>query len=118
MLEEIENIKKDIQEYIEVKLDLFKLQSAENISRVVSNVVVAVIALLLGSLVLFLLSFAAGYFMASLLHSNELGFLCVAGFYILLILIILIFRKSIIDRPVIKSVIKIFFPKTGSDEKN
>jgi len=118
MLEEIENIKKDIQEYIEVKLDLFKLQSAENISRVVSNVVVAVIVLLLASLVLFFLSFAAGYLMASILNSNELGFLCVAGFYILLILIILIFRKSIIDRPVIKSVISIFFPKTGGDEKN
>jgi hypothetical protein len=118
MLEEIENIKKDIQEYIEVKLDLFKLQSAENISRVVSNAVVAVIVLLLASLVLFFLSFAAGYFLASVLNSNELGFLCVAGFYILLILIILIFRKSIIDRPVIKSVIKIFFPKAGSNEKN
>ncbi|MFH0841533.1 MAG: phage holin family protein [Bacteroidota bacterium] len=118
MLEEIGNIKKDIQEYIEAKLDLFKLQSAENISRVVSNVVVAVIVLLLGSLILFFLSFTAAYFLASVLNSNELGFLCVAGFYLILMLIILLFRKKIIDRPVIKSVIKIFFPKSGSDEKN
>ena len=117
MLEEIEDIKKDIQEYIEVKLDMFKLQSAENISRVISNVAVAAIMVLLASLILLFLSFAAGYFMASVLNSNELGFLCVAGFYLLLLLIILIFRKRIIDRPVIKSVIRIFFPKSGDDEK-
>lgn len=117
MLEEIGNIKKDIQEYIEARLDLLKLQAAENISKIISNTAVAIIIVLLLSLILFFLSFAAGYFMASVLHSNELGFLCVAGFYLLLMLIILIFRKKIIDRPVIKSVIKIFFPKTGENEK-
>jgi len=117
MLEEIGNIRKDIQEYIEVRLDLLKLQAAEKISKIISNTAVAIILILLLSLILFFLSFAAGYFMASVLNSNVLGFLCVAGFYLLLMLIILIFRKKIIDRPVIKSVIKIFFPKTGEDEK-
>jgi Putative Actinobacterial Holin-X, holin superfamily III len=117
MLEEIGNIKKDIREYIEIKLDLLKLQAAENISKIISNAAVVIILILFLSLILFFLSFAAGYFMASLLHSNELGFLCVAGFYFLLMLIILIFRKKIIDRPVIKSVIKIFSHKTGADEK-
>jgi len=117
MLEEIGNIRKDIQEYIEVRLDLLKLQAAEKISKIISNTAVAIILILLLSLILFFLSFAAGYFMASVLNSNVRGFLCVAGFYLLLMLIILIFRKKIIDRPVIKSVIKIFFPKTGEDEK-
>jgi hypothetical protein len=117
MLEEIGNIKKDIQEYIEIKLDLLKLQTAESISKIISGAAVAVIIILFLTLILFFLSFAAGYFMATLLNSNELGFLCVAGFYLLLMVIILIFRKKIIDRPVIKSVVKIFFPKAGSDEK-
>jgi len=117
MLEDLENIKKDIQEYIEVKLDLIKLQAAENISRIISNVAVVSIIILLSSLVLLFLSFAAGYFFAKLLDSNELGFLCVSGFYLLLALIIILFRKSIIDRPVIKSVIKIFFPKPADDGK-
>jgi hypothetical protein len=118
MLEEIGNIKKDIQEYIEIKLDLLKLQTAESISKVVSGATAAIILVLFSCLILFFLSFAAGYFMATLLHSNELGFLCVAGFYLLLLIIILIFRKKIIDRPVIKSVVRVFFPKTGEDEKD
>lgn len=117
MPEDFENIRKDIQEYIEVKLDLLKLQAAENISGVISKVMLSVILILMLSIILLFLSLAAGYFMASVLNSNELGFLCVAGFYTLLLLIILAFRKKIIERPVIKSVIKVFFHKTGRDEK-
>jgi len=116
MLEELGNIKKDIREYIGIRFDLLKLQTAESISKIVSGAAIGVILILFLSLILFFLSFAAGYFLANLLNSNELGFLCVAGFYLLLLLIILIFRKKIIDRPVIRSVVKIFFPKSGSDE--
>jgi len=32
MLEDIKDIKKDIQEYIEIKMDLIRLQTAESIS--------------------------------------------------------------------------------------
>lgn len=118
MLEEVEHIKKDLQEYIELKLDLLKLQAAENVSRIISGVVVGAIIAIFAALILFFLSFAAGFFLASILNSTELGFLCVAGFYLLLVLILLLFRKKIIDRPVIRSVINIFFPKNGENEKS
>jgi hypothetical protein len=117
MLEELGNIKKDIQEYIEIRLDLLKLQVAENISGIISSITTGAIVILFISLTLFFLSLAAGYYIASLLHSNELGFLCVAGFYFLLMLIILLLRKKIIDRPVIKSVVKIFYSKASEDAK-
>jgi len=117
MLEDINNIKKDIQEYIEVKLDLFRLQIAENLSRFMSSTLNVAILGFLSFFILLFLSFAAGYFFASLLNSNELGFLCVAGFYILVMVIFLIFRKQIIDRPVIKAIMKLLFPKLRDDEK-
>jgi hypothetical protein len=118
MLEEISNIKKDIEEYIEVKFDLFRLQTAENISRILSNSVTAVIFICLLCIILLFLSFAAGYFCASLLNSNGLGFLCVAGFYGLILAIFMILRKRIIQRPIIKAVVKLFFPKSGDNEKD
>lgn len=118
MLEEISNIKKDIEEYIEVKFDLLRLQTAENISRILSNSVTTVIYICLLCIILLFLSFAAGYFLASLLNSNGLGFLCVAGFYGLILAIFMVFRKQIIQRPIIKAVVKLFFPKSGDNEKN
>jgi hypothetical protein len=118
MLEEISNIKKDIEEYIEVKFDLLRLQTAENISRILSKSVTTVIYICLMCIILLFLSFAAGYFLSSLLNSNGLGFLCVAGFYGLILAIFMILRKRIIQRPIIKAVVKLFFPKSGDNEKN
>jgi hypothetical protein len=62
------------------------------------------------------LSIAGGFFIGSLLHSNEAGFLCVAGFYFLVLVIFLIFRKQIVERPVIKAVVRLLFPKFDNDE--
>ena len=117
MLDEINDLKKDVLEYIEVKLDLVRLHTAENLSRIFSNVAtIAVIGYLLFFIILFI-SIAAGYFIGSLLDSNELGFLCVAGFCTLLLILFLVFRKQIVERPVIKAIVRLFFPKFEDDEK-
>jgi hypothetical protein len=116
MTENIDNIRKEIQEYIEVKLDLVRLHTAEHLSRLLSNAsTIAFIGYLLFFILLFL-SFAAGFFIGSLLHSNEAGFLCVAGFYILVLIVFLIFRKQIIERPIIQAVVRFLFPKFNDDE--
>ena len=117
MLDDINDLRKDILEYIEVKLDLVRLHTAENLSRIFSNVAtIAVIGYLLFFIILFI-SFAAGFYIGSLLDSNELGFLCVAGFYTLLLILFLAFRKQIVERPVIKAMVRLFFPKFEDDEK-
>ncbi len=117
MLDELNDVKKDVVDFIEVKLDLIKLHMAENLSRMFSNVAaIAVIGYLLFLIIIFI-SFAAGFFIGSQLKSNELGFLCVAGFYSMLLILFLIFRKQIIDRPVIKSMVRLLFPKFDEDGK-
>jgi hypothetical protein len=117
MLDDINDLKKDLLEYIEVKLDLIRLHSAENFSRIFSNVaIIAVIGYLLFFIILFI-SIAAAYTVGSLLDSNELGFVCVAGFYTLLLILFLAFRKQIIERPVIKAIVRLLFPKFEDDEK-
>jgi hypothetical protein len=117
MLEDINNIKKDIQEYLEVRMDMIRLHTAENISRIFSSAVnTAIIGYLLFFILLFL-SLSAGYFFASVLNSNVLGFFCVAGFYLLILVIFIIFRKQLIERPIIKAVMKLMFPKFIDDEK-
>jgi hypothetical protein len=117
MLDDINNIRKDLQEYFEVRFDLFRLHTAESISRILSSAANIAILGFLSFFILLFLSFAAGYFFASLLQSNELGFLCIAGFYILLLVIFLIFRKKIIEKPIIKAIMKLIFPKLRDDEK-
>ena len=117
MLEDIGNIKKEILDYLDVKLDLIRLHTAENLSRILSNAANITIIGYLLFLILLFLSFAAGYFIASRLHSNELGFLCVAGFYFLVLVIFLFLRKQIVERPIIHAIVKLLFPKFSDNEK-
>lgn len=117
MIDEFNDIRKDVLEYIDIKLDLIRLHTTENLSRIFSNIAtMAVIGYLLFLIVIFL-SFSAGFYLGSLLNSIELGFLCMAGLYIILLILFLLFRKKIIERPVIKAMVRLFFPKFEEDEK-
>jgi Na+/melibiose symporter-like transporter len=93
-----------------------KLHVAENLSRIISNAASIAIIGFFMFFIFFFLSFAAGYYFAHILNSNELGFLMVAAFYFLLLLVFLVFRKRIIERPIIKAIVKLFFAKIKSDE--
>ena len=117
MSEEFNDIKNDIQEYLEIKLDMIRLHMAENLSRILSSAASAAIIGYILFFILLFISIAAGYFFSSLLHSNELGFLLVAGFYILLLIVFLLFGKKIVERPIIKAVIKLFFQKYSDNEE-
>jgi hypothetical protein len=117
MVEDLNSVKKDIQEYIEVRIDLLRLHTAENISRILSSAVNAAIIGYMLLIILLFVSFAGGYFFGSLLHSTELGFLCVAGFYLVALLIFLVVRKQMVEKPVIKAMMRLFFPKFSDNEK-
>jgi hypothetical protein len=117
MLDEINDIKKDVMDYIEVKVDLIRLHTTENLSRIFSNVATIAVAGYLLFLIVMFLSFAAAYFIGTRLNSTELGFLCVAGFYFILLIIFLAFRKQIVERPVIRAIVRLFFPKFDDDDK-
>ena len=117
MIDDLNDLRKDVQEYIEVKLDLIRLHTAENLSRILSKAAnTAAIGYLLFLIILFL-SLAAGFFIGSRLDSNELGFLCVAGIYFIFLLLFLALRKKIVERPVIRSMVRLLFPKFENDEK-
>jgi hypothetical protein len=117
MIDDFTTLKEDISEYIEVRLEQIKLNLAEISSRIVSNALTAIVFTGLAILILLFLSFAAALFIGSLLNSIHLGFLCVAGFYFMLLITFFLFRKYLIDGPVIRSVISMFFPKSSEDEK-
>jgi hypothetical protein len=118
MLEEINKIKNEIREYLEVRLDLLKLQTAESISRLLSSTATIAIIGYISFFILFSLSLSAGYFFAAKLNSYVKGFLCVAAIYVFLLIIFLICKKRIVERPIIKSIVRLFFPKIKDDEKN
>jgi hypothetical protein len=111
MLEDLDKIKKDLEEYINLQLDSIKLHSAESVSKILTKTAKLVV---IGYLLLFILLFASvatGFYIASIFGSDALGFLIITLFYLLLLVVFIMFRKKIVDRPIIKGILKIFFPE-------
>lgn len=108
MIEELNNIRKDIQEYLELNLEIIKLSIAEAISKFFSTLIKVVIVLLMSSIILLFLSIAAAFWLGDILNSTAAGFLIVAGVNLLFLLIFLLTAKYSLDKPVIRSVISLF----------
>jgi Putative Actinobacterial Holin-X, holin superfamily III len=116
MVEEINEIKKELEEYIEIRLDIIRLSAAEQLSKVLSSTISIAIISFIAFFILLFISMAAGFMAGTLLHSNELGFLLVGLFYCLILVFFLIFKKQIIEKPVIRKIIRLLFSKPGDDE--
>ena len=68
-------------------------------------------------LVLFFLSFAIAYAVGEALGSNALGFAIVGAFYILIAIIVLAFRKKLIEKPLLEKLSEIYFKAEPDDEE-
>lgn len=117
MIEDVNQIKKDLLEYLDIRLDQIRLHTAEGLSRFFSRILIIAIIGYLLFFILLCLSFAAAFLIGSLLDSNQLGFLMVALFYALILTVFIIFKKQLIEKPVIKAFVQLLFPKFTEDEK-
>ncbi|MCF8303665.1 MAG: phage holin family protein [Bacteroidales bacterium] len=103
-----------VKVYLTLRLNLFKLSFIEKASRIISLSWTFTVVAVFFSLFLGFLSIAGALWLGDLLNNTPLGFLIIAGFYLLLFVIFLAFRKQLIMRPIIKIMAEIMF----SDDEN
>lgn len=109
------DLKKIILDYFEAKIGLYKIGAYEKIAKVTAVLFSSVIIAILCFFLLLFMSISAGFFFAQLLHSNALGFLIIFGIYLILLLILIIFRKKILEKHIANKVIKHLFEKEEND---
>ncbi len=100
-----------LKQYVSDRITLIKLQSIEKISSLAASIASGVTLALLGLFFLIFLSITLGFLFASWLHSNTAGFGIVAGIYLLLIIIIVVFGKKIFGNLITKKIIQNSFKK-------
>ncbi len=88
------DIVEKITEYIQIKTELIKLKVIGYVSKIVATVLGLAFISVIAFLFVFFLSLGLGSYMNSLLESEFLGHLIVAGFYLLLIIIIFLLVKT------------------------
>jgi hypothetical protein len=105
-LDKLEELTDHVKEYINTRVELTKLRLAEKTSLIISNLVAVTVVVLLFLFVIFFGSFAGAWALSDWIGKPYSGFLIVAGFYLLLGIIVWVTRHKFIRYPVMNAIIK------------
>lgn len=110
----------EVKVYFNLRLDFLKLSIAEYLIRFFSGLVLWIILFWFLFFVLVFGSFAFAYWFGSVTDKTWLGFLIIAGFYLLLAIFIFAVRRPFIVRPFTRFILhqmELDKFNDGSDEK-
>ncbi len=108
--------KKKLEDYIQKRLLLFRLQTVEKASRLAAVLITGLVMGVLAFFILLFLSIMAGYFFASVTGSEYAGFGIVAAFYIVLLIVLIKLRKKVLQKFLTNTLIQIFFDQTAEPD--
>ncbi|RMA66016.1 phage holin family protein [Ulvibacter antarcticus] len=104
------------QEYLKNSSEYYKLRSFKTISKTVISLVTFLTVGIFLLLVLFFFSVGAALWLGDIIDSRYAGYFIVGGFYILIILIILLFGKKSIEKLILTKFSDIFFDNDSDPE--
>ncbi len=98
------HLKDHVSEYVQTTVQLAKAKATKGASNAAAGAAIGIVTLVLGLFFLAFLFTALAWWLGSLLSSPALGFLCVAGLFLLLIVLLFALRKKVIV-PLIRNAI-------------
>lgn len=98
------HVKDHVSEYAQTTIDLVKAKATKGASNAAAGATIGIVAFFLAIFFLVFLFAALAWWLASLLNSAALGFLCVAGLFLLLLVLLFALRKKVIV-PLIRNAI-------------
>lgn len=113
MPEEIkmDELSDDLKKYINTNYELVKLQAAERASVLGSGFISWAVIGFVVILFVFFLSLCAGFYLSYVLHNVYAGFVIVAGFYLLVGLVLVVWRKKLLEGPLREKIVRLIFSK-------
>lgn len=99
--EDFYSLSENIKEYIRLKLDLYKLLVVEAAAQLISSLIITLVVLLLAVFFLFFLALAFVYWYGEVAGHMYVGALIVTGFYLVISVIVYIFRDKIFVNPLV-----------------
>ncbi len=106
-----------LKDYFGARVDLVRLQAAGKISRALGLFFSLILASLLAFFIIIFLGMVVGFWMGTVTGSNAIGFLISTGIFAILLAILVIFRKSMIQKPVMDRILGVLVEDTDDDEE-
>jgi hypothetical protein len=115
--QKFEDVIEKLKQYLILNFEIVKLQAIEQASVIGASLMSSLIVATSAFLFVFTLSIGLGFYISSLLGDMYSGFLIIAGFYLLLSLILFIGRKKMLEKPLRDKVIQTLLnPNKQNDE--
>ena len=96
----IEKLYDKAEKYSKTSIDLTKLIAIDKTSDIISSLAVVFSISLIVALFTLFINIGVSLLIGKMLHNYYLGFFIVSGFYLILAIIIFIFRKTLIKIPI------------------
>jgi len=96
----VEALFKRTTEYLETRIELVKLQTVNKITDVVSSLASRLIIVIFVLLMIVVLNTGIAIWLGEILGKMYYGFFCLAGFYLLLVIILAAARRSWIKKAI------------------
>jgi hypothetical protein len=100
----------NIKTYVNAKIDLNILLTFEKIGKLQSFLLSTIILMIILSFCVFFITIALAISIGNSLNNHSLGFFIIGGAYLIVAIIFYLFRKQLIEKTIIKNLIKILFP--------
>lgn len=97
-----------VKDYVETYIKLARLRAIERGTSIFAGIVTDVFIILGLSLTFLFASITLAFYLSGVLQSNWQGFGCVALLYLIVIIIVMLLRKSL-ERPIINVLLKRLF---------
>ncbi len=107
------HLKDHVSDYVQTTVQLAKAKATKGASNAAAGAAIGIATLVFGLFFLAFLFTALAWWLASLLSSPALGFLCVAGLFLILIVLLFVLRKKVIVPMIRNAIISAIY-----DQKN
>lgn len=101
----------EVKKYIELQGEYVKVEIVEKMTILLSTLLIIGLVLVLVMAVLFYLCFSLAYTLETFFGSLAMSFSVISGIYILLIVLLLVFRKSLVINPLVRFLSNLFLHK-------
>ena len=105
----------NVKDYVRLKLELYKLMAVEGIAQLLSSIIISIVVLLLAIFFLFFLALAFVYWYGEVAGHMYVGALIVTGFYLILSVLVFIYRDKLFVNPLITKLTSLM-QEEDSDE--
>ncbi|MEP7168147.1 MAG: phage holin family protein [Bacteroidota bacterium] len=95
-----------VKEYAEARVDLLKIDAADRVSSAASSIASMLILMITGMFFLLFASAGCAWLIKYYTGNAAIGFFSVAGFYLLVSIIIYAKRDTLIKIPVVNAILK------------